>query len=146
MRKSRKLNVDFFTYNSFPHPLFKDGKEIAKMGFDLFDTVFALYSDLLISRENERAEKLIKAASRVHKHLRLAVAAENISDFRNEIELIIDFITETRFWLKELQMKYPVSSICDASVGKVNELIKILTYVSGRMNEEFVSARLITVN
>jgi hypothetical protein len=145
IKKNSKLNLGILVDTPFPHPTGKDQKGIKVLSFEQYDCVFNLFTALVIQNEYSLGEKLLKASERPVKHLQNAFATDCPSEYKNEMDMALDALTEIRFWLKEVQMKYICDSVSDEAVARVNELITIINYIAGKVNPT-VSAGILTVN
>jgi hypothetical protein len=145
-KRNSRLNLGLLVDSPFPHPSVKDRNEICRASLEVVDAVFDLYTDLVLSGEISRAERLLKAVQKLPKSIQFAFSAENATEYKNNIEKSLDLLTEARYWIKEIQMKYQYSSQCDDAVEKVNHLVTVMTYVSGKLNTQNVKATILTIN
>jgi hypothetical protein len=134
--KNKRLNLGLLVDKPFPHPTQKDSKGIINLCFELSDSVYDMYCHLLTGKESRLGERALITSNRIGKRLTHAFATENKAEYLENMELAMDAVVETRFWLKEIQMKFDYSDFYDEAVERANELIAVLSYISEGVTKE----------
>lgn len=135
-KKYKRLNLGLLVDKPFPHPTQKDSKGIINLCFELTDAVYEVHCELLLGRYARVGERALNTSSRVRKRLETAFATSHKPEYIENMELAVEAVVETRFWLKELQMKFEYCEFCDEAVERANELIAVLSYISESITKE----------
>mgnify|MGYP000845959782 CR=1 FL=1 len=128
--KRKRLNLGLLVDKPFPHPTQKDSKGIISLSFELTDAVYEIYCSLLTGKNSRLGDRALTASHRIRKRLETAFVTKIKAEYQESMELAMDAVVETRFWLKEIQMRYDASDFCDEAAERANELIAVLSYIS----------------
>jgi len=108
--------------------------EIVPRTHELSMRMLELYVELIKSGEFELSQRILKHGTSIREHLDEAIAVDNTNDFLYKISLAYNDAVQTRFWIKQVQMKHFVHTCCDDCVSRINELISILAYMGQSVN------------
>lgn len=112
----------------------KSHEEIVNKTFEFSLTLIELYIFLIKNNEFEFSEKLLRSGTSIRENVEQSLAAGSNQDFLAKISQATKEAIETRYWLKNIQMKHIVSDSCDECVEQINEIINILSYMSQSCN------------
>jgi four helix bundle protein len=104
--------------------------------FELSNRMMDLYGVLLKNNEMELSARLLKYGLSIRKHSETAWASTTQMDFTEAISTASEMAIQTRYWLKLIQMKHPLSKECDESVELLNNVINMLNYIINH-NEQY---------
>lgn len=104
--------------------------------FELSNRIMDLYGVLLKNNEMELSVRLLKYGLSIRKHAETAWASTTHMDFTEAISTASEMSVQTRYWLKLIQMKHPLSTECDTCVELLNNVINMLNYIISH-NEQY---------
>ncbi len=104
--------------------------------FELSNRIMDLYGVLLKNNEMELSARLLKYGLSIRKHAETAWASTTNMDFTEAISTASEMSVQTRYWLKLIQMKHPLSTECDTCVELLNNVINMLNYIISH-NEQY---------
>lgn len=111
-------------------PVVIDSVNIVNKTFEFSLSLIEFYIYLVRNNEFEFAEKLLKSGTCIRENVEQTLAANSRYEFLYKISIASRDAIETRFWLKEIQMRNIINTGCDVCVEQVNEIINILSYMT----------------
>lgn len=104
-------------------------RDVVQKTFDFSLSLIEFYIFLIKNNQFDFSERLLKSGTNIRENLEQSLKANTKQDFISKISLASKDAMETRYWLKEIQMKFIASNACDTCVEQINEIINILNYV-----------------
>ena len=111
-------------------PVVLDSVDVVQKTFDFSLNLIELYIFLVKTNEFDFAERLLKAGTNIRQNIEQSIVADSKSEFYHKLSLASKDAMEVRYWLKEIQMKHIMHDCCDSCVEKINEIIKIILYMT----------------
>ena len=114
--------------------------------FEFSLNLIEFYIFLVRNNEFEFSEKLLKSGTSIRETIEQSLAADTRYEFLYKISIASKNAIETRYWLKEIQMRNIVHSRCDECVEKINEIINILSYMTQASCRTQVHLNIVNLN
>jgi four helix bundle protein len=111
-------------------PVEIDSVNIVNKAFEFSLNLIEFYIFLVRNNELEFSEKLLKSGTSIRENIEQSLAADSRYEFLFKVSIASKNAIETRYWLKEIQMRNIIHSRCDDCVDKLNEIINILSYMT----------------
>ena len=111
-------------------PVVLDSVDIVQKTFDFSLSLIEFYIYLVRNNELEFAERLLKSGTTIRQSVEQSLLADTKNEFYYKLSIASKDAIETRYWLKEIQMKHIINSCCDTCVDQINEIIKIMLYMT----------------
>ncbi len=127
-------------------PAVIESLDIVQKTFDFSLSLIEFYIFLIKNNQFDYSERLLKSGTNIRENLEQSLKSNNKQDFISKISLASKDAMETRYWLKEIQMKYIASDACDVCVDQINEIITVLNYVIQRNCESEVKLNIEYLN
>jgi four helix bundle protein len=112
------------------NPVAIDSMNIVPKTFEFSLNLIEFYIFLIRNNEFEFAEKLLKSGTSIRENIEQALAADSKFEFIYRLSIASKEAIETRYWLKEIQMKNIISTRCDECVEQINEIISVFAYMT----------------
>ncbi len=127
-------------------PAMIESLDIVQKTFDFSLSLIEFYIFLIKNNQFDYSERLLKSGTNIRENLEQSLKSSTKQDFISKISLASKDAMETRYWLKEIQMKYISSNACDTCVDQINEIISVLNYVTQRNCESEVKLNIEYLN
>lgn len=127
-------------------PAMIESLDIVQKTFDFSLSLIEFYIFLIKNNQFDYSERLLKSGTNIRENLEQSLKSNTKQDFISKISLASKDAMETRYWLKEIQMKYISSNACDTCVDQINEIISVLNYVTQRNCESEVKLNIEYLN
>ncbi|TAH24935.1 MAG: four helix bundle protein [Cytophagales bacterium] len=111
-------------------PTLLASRDIVQKSFDFSLSLIEFYIFLIKNNQLEFSERLLKSGTNIRENVEQSIKANSKQEFISKISLASKDAIETRYWLKEIQMKFISSNSCDTCVEQINEIINILNYIT----------------
>lgn len=89
-----------------------------------------LYVSLLKEGDFDLSSKILKSGLRLSDGVNEYNGADTFQEAIQALRQLNEYAIQTRYWIKEVQMKNAKSEACDEGVEALNEIINIIHYLS----------------
>jgi four helix bundle protein len=113
-------------------------EELSRRTFEFSCKMMELYTQLIRSNELELAARILKYGLSIRKNTERAAASISQMDFTESISAASDMAIQTRYWLKLVQIKFPLMNQNDECVESLNAIINSLNYIITHSNQYHV--------